>query len=95
MQHYDNFINGKFTPATSKDRIEVTNPSTGAVICTVPESSSGDVDAAISAADTAQTSWPASLPNLFGRCRQPRWQHPHPHCCFPARYRLQRRSKDS
>jgi lactaldehyde dehydrogenase/glycolaldehyde dehydrogenase len=57
MNHYDNFVNGKFTPATSRDRIEVTNPSTGAVICTVPDSASADVEAAISAAEKAQVSW--------------------------------------
>ncbi|MGD1081163.1 MAG: aldehyde dehydrogenase [Candidatus Sulfotelmatobacter sp.] len=57
MKHYENFINGKFTPTKSKDRIEVTNPSTGGIICTVPESDSADVVEAISAAEKAQTDW--------------------------------------
>ena len=57
MKHYDNFINGKFTPSASKDRLEVTNPSTGAVICTVPVSTSQDVEAAIAAAENAQGAW--------------------------------------
>jgi len=29
MQHYHNFIDGKFVPSSGTDRIEVTNPSTG------------------------------------------------------------------
>lgn len=57
MNHYDNFINGKFAPSESKDRVEVRNPSTGSVICTVPESSARDVDAAILSAEKAQAEW--------------------------------------
>ncbi len=57
MKHYDNFINGKFTPAGNHDRIEVTNPSTGEIVCSVPDSTSADVEAAISAAEKAQVSW--------------------------------------
>src|SRR5690348_3229822 len=57
MKHYDNFVNGKFTPSKGKDRIAVTNPSTGDAICTVPESDSSDVEAAISAAHKAQPNW--------------------------------------
>ena len=57
MQNYDNFINGKFVPSSGTNRIEVNNPSTGQVICTVPDSSLADVDAAISAAEAAQSGW--------------------------------------
>ena len=57
MQNYDNFINGKFVPSSGTNRIEVTNPSTGQTICTVPDSSPADVDAAISAAEAAQSGW--------------------------------------
>jgi lactaldehyde dehydrogenase/glycolaldehyde dehydrogenase len=57
MQNYDNFINGKFVPSSGTNRIEVTNPSTGQIICTVPDSSPADVDAAISAAEAAQGAW--------------------------------------
>jgi lactaldehyde dehydrogenase / glycolaldehyde dehydrogenase len=57
MNHYDNFVNGKFIPGANNERIEVTNPSTGAVICTVPESADRDVEEAISAAAKAQTDW--------------------------------------
>lgn len=57
MKDFDNFINGKFVPSSGSQRIEVKNPATGAVICSVPESEEDDVDAAIKAADAAQRSW--------------------------------------
>lgn len=57
MQEYHNFINGKFVPSGGQTRIEVTNPSTGQLICTVPDSSDADVDMALSAAEAAQRDW--------------------------------------
>src|SRR3954453_8717046 len=57
MLHYDNFINGRFTPSTGKERITVVNPSTGDPICTVPESTASDMNAAIDAATAAQKAW--------------------------------------
>ena len=57
MQNYHNFIDGKFVPSSGTNRIEVTNPSTGQAICTVPDSSQADVDAAVSAAEAAQRGW--------------------------------------
>ncbi|HTX40170.1 MAG TPA: aldehyde dehydrogenase [Bryobacteraceae bacterium] len=54
---YQNFINGKFTPSTGARTVEVRNPSTGAEICTVPDSTPEDVDAAVSAAEAAQKDW--------------------------------------
>src|ERR1022692_2033287 len=57
MPDYQNFINGEFVPSTGTARIEVVNPSTGKGICTVPDSTAEDVDAALSAAETAQKSW--------------------------------------
>lgn len=56
MKNFDNFINGKFV-ASDGGRIEVKNPATGAVICTVPDSTQQDVDAAIASAEAAQRSW--------------------------------------
>jgi lactaldehyde dehydrogenase / glycolaldehyde dehydrogenase len=53
---YDNFINGKFVPSGGT-RIEVKNPSTGQLICTVPDSTAADVDQALDAATTAQSAW--------------------------------------
>ncbi len=57
MPDYDNFINGTFVASTGTDRVAVTNPSTGQLICTVPESTQSDVEAALSAAETAQRDW--------------------------------------
>src|SRR5664279_3597222 len=57
MQNYDNFINGKFTPAMRRERITCINPSTGDAICTVPDSTPADVEEAISAASAAQQPW--------------------------------------
>ena len=57
MRNYDNFINGKFTPSTGRERITCINPSTGDAICTVPDSTPADVEEAISAASAAQKSW--------------------------------------
>ena len=38
-------------------RITVTNPATGKPICTVPDSTAADVDAALAAAEAAQANW--------------------------------------
>ncbi len=57
MQSYDNFINGRFAPSIGRDRITCTNPSTGEPICTVPDSTAADVEAAISVAQSAQKEW--------------------------------------
>jgi lactaldehyde dehydrogenase/glycolaldehyde dehydrogenase len=57
MQNYDNFINGRFTPSSGNARITVTNPSDGKAICTVPDSTADDVEAALSAAAAAQKEW--------------------------------------
>ncbi len=67
MNHYRNFIDGRFADTKSPERIEVLNPSTGKTICTVPESDSADVEAAISAADKVQPKW-AAVPAI-GRAR--------------------------
>ena len=57
MKNFDNFINGKFVASESSQRIEVKNPATGAVICSVPDSTHQDVEAAIASAEVAQRSW--------------------------------------
>ncbi|MFN8217815.1 MAG: aldehyde dehydrogenase [Solirubrobacterales bacterium] len=63
MQDYENFIDGRFAPSSGSERIEVTNPSTGEVLCSVPESSGADVEAALAAARAAQPAW-ASTPAI-------------------------------
>ncbi|HCC56373.1 MAG TPA: aldehyde dehydrogenase [Solibacterales bacterium] len=58
MDHYQNFINGRFAPSSvQEDRIEVRNPSTGRLIATVPETSQAGVDAAFAAAENALPEW--------------------------------------
>jgi lactaldehyde dehydrogenase/glycolaldehyde dehydrogenase len=57
MRDYDNFVNGRFTGSRSQDRITVVNPSDGQAICTVPDSTVGDVDDALAAAAHAQRDW--------------------------------------
>src|SRR3954453_21609961 len=57
MNEYRNFINGQFVASSGSDRISVTNPSSGAAICTVPDSTQQDVDAALDAALKAQSAW--------------------------------------
>ena len=57
MRNYDNFVNGGFTGSKSQDRITVVNPSDGQAICTVPDSTSGDVEDALAVAAAAQRDW--------------------------------------
>jgi lactaldehyde dehydrogenase / glycolaldehyde dehydrogenase len=63
MRNYENYVDGKFTVSTGAERIRDTNPSTGELICTVPDSTPADVDSAIAAAKRAQPRW-SSLPAI-------------------------------
>ena len=55
--NFENFINGKFVPSAGRSASRSTNPSTGQTICTVPDSTAADVDAALDAAAAAQAAW--------------------------------------
>jgi lactaldehyde dehydrogenase/glycolaldehyde dehydrogenase len=57
MKNYENFVNGKFVASTASERIVVKNPATGSEICTVPDSSEEDLNAAVAAAEAAQRGW--------------------------------------
>jgi lactaldehyde dehydrogenase / glycolaldehyde dehydrogenase len=57
MKSFENFINGKFVASDGGQRIEVRNPATGELICTVPDSTEQDVHAAIASAEAAQRWW--------------------------------------
>jgi lactaldehyde dehydrogenase / glycolaldehyde dehydrogenase len=57
MNDFQNYINGRFVPSQSSKRIEVFNPSTGELVCTVPDSDESDVEAALAAAAAAQLEW--------------------------------------
>ncbi|MEM7202299.1 MAG: aldehyde dehydrogenase [Planctomycetota bacterium] len=57
IQHYDNFIDGRFVPAPGAERISVINPATEAPISTAPESPADTVRVALDAAARAQPAW--------------------------------------
>jgi len=79
----DNYIDGRFTPATSATEIlDVTNPATGEVLARVPLSGSADLDAAVAAARAALPEWRAV--STIGRARK----------LFELRERLVARSED-
>lgn len=62
MPDYQNFISGQFVPSSGSERIEVLNPATGHFICSVPESTQEDLDAAVASAKAAQPAW-ARMPS--------------------------------
>src|SRR5690349_18134376 len=53
----DNYIGGQWTPASSDDGLDVTNPASGEVLARVPLSSRADLDAAVDAARAALPAW--------------------------------------
>jgi malonate-semialdehyde dehydrogenase (acetylating) / methylmalonate-semialdehyde dehydrogenase len=55
----DNYVGGRWTPATSSEDLPVTNPATGEVLARVPLSSAADLDAAVAAAREALPAWRA------------------------------------
>jgi lactaldehyde dehydrogenase/glycolaldehyde dehydrogenase len=57
MREFNNFVDGKFVLSSGTERIVVKNPSTGEAICSVPDSTQLDIDAALAAAVKAQHSW--------------------------------------
>jgi lactaldehyde dehydrogenase/glycolaldehyde dehydrogenase len=59
MTHLSNFIDGQFVASPSAPRIEDANPSTGQVICTVPDSGVEEVERAVASAEAAQRAWGA------------------------------------
>ncbi|HEU0023133.1 MAG TPA: CoA-acylating methylmalonate-semialdehyde dehydrogenase [Thermoleophilaceae bacterium] len=55
----DNYVGGRWTPASSTDTLEVTNPATGEALARVPLSAAADLDAAVSAARATLPAWRA------------------------------------
>jgi malonate-semialdehyde dehydrogenase (acetylating)/methylmalonate-semialdehyde dehydrogenase len=53
----DNYVAGRWTPATSGEELDVTNPATGGVLARVPLSSADDLDGAVRAAREALPVW--------------------------------------
>ncbi|HWA93157.1 MAG TPA: aldehyde dehydrogenase [Terracidiphilus sp.] len=63
MPDLQNFINGTFSEPSSTSHIDVTNPSTGQLICRVPDSDESVVGMALDAAKAAQPKW-ANMPAI-------------------------------
>jgi len=55
----DNYVAGRWTPATGDDALDVTNPATGETLARVPLSAASDLDAAVGAARAALPEWRA------------------------------------
>jgi malonate-semialdehyde dehydrogenase (acetylating) / methylmalonate-semialdehyde dehydrogenase len=64
----DNYVAGRWTPATGDDALDVTNPATGETLVRVPLSAAGDLDAAVAAARAALPEWRAV--SAIGRARK-------------------------
>src|SRR3954468_15608759 len=58
----DNYVGGGWTPSSSSDGLDVTNPASGEVLARVPLSSAADLDAAVQAARDALPAWRAVGP---------------------------------
>src|SRR3954465_2889818 len=78
----DNYVGGSWTPASSSDGLDVTNPANGEVLARVPLSSRSDLDAAVAAARAALPAWRAV--STIGRARK----------LFELRERLGARQED-
>jgi malonate-semialdehyde dehydrogenase (acetylating)/methylmalonate-semialdehyde dehydrogenase len=55
----DNYVGGRWTPASSAEALDVVNPATDEVLARVPLSSAADLDAAVRAAREALPAWRA------------------------------------
>jgi malonate-semialdehyde dehydrogenase (acetylating)/methylmalonate-semialdehyde dehydrogenase len=55
----DNYVGGRWTPSSSSEALDVTNPATGEALVRVPLSSAADLDAAVKAAREALPAWRA------------------------------------
>jgi malonate-semialdehyde dehydrogenase (acetylating) / methylmalonate-semialdehyde dehydrogenase len=55
----DNYVGGRWTPSSSSEALDVTNPASGEVLARVPLSSAADLDAAVKAAREALPAWRA------------------------------------
>jgi malonate-semialdehyde dehydrogenase (acetylating)/methylmalonate-semialdehyde dehydrogenase len=53
----DNYVGGRWTPATSGEALDVTNPATGEALARVPLSGAADLDAAVDVARAALPAW--------------------------------------
>jgi succinate-semialdehyde dehydrogenase / glutarate-semialdehyde dehydrogenase len=62
LRRTDLFIDGRWEPAATGARFDVTDPSTGSVIASVADGSTGDARRAVDAADRAFSGWSRTAP---------------------------------
>ena len=62
MEYTDLYINGRWTAGAAKDRFDILNPATEAVIASVASAEIADADAALDAAEAAMKDWAARTP---------------------------------
>ncbi len=62
VQNLQNFINGEFVTPAGTEMLDIVNPVNGEVVAKAPVSNQSDVDAAMSAAATAFTTWKRVTP---------------------------------
>ena len=55
--HYENFIDGKWTPPVDGDYFDNTSPVDGKVLTKIPRSTKKDIDLAVAAANKAAPAW--------------------------------------
>ncbi len=63
MKKFRNFINGEYVDAADGGTLDIINPATGKVYATSPNSRQSDIDAAMTAADSAFQVWKESTPS--------------------------------
>ncbi len=64
MVQLQNYIGGEFMPSQNGECLSGMNPATNQVIHQVPDSDSGEVDAAVYAAQHAALTWQSELPEI-------------------------------
>src|SRR5882762_3586862 len=62
-----NFVDGAWVPSSASESLEDRDPASGDLLARVPLSTAGDVDAAVTAARAAFTTWRATSPQERAR----------------------------
>ena len=57
INHIENYIDGKWTPSSTNDFMDIVNPATQDLLAKVPASNKKEMDEAVTAASTALIDW--------------------------------------
>ena len=57
INHIENYIDGKWTPSSATDYLDIINPATQDLLAKVPASNKKEIDEAVNAASTALVDW--------------------------------------